>query len=168
MSAIEAVKTVTIGENVFYVRRLDPFAGLKIFGDLQRDILPAAGQALQAVFSDGGRGATEAREQLADLAAEQGMANALRELSSRLDGNALTAWANRLLDADHVSVTINGQDMKLTADVKLLAFRDPGDILELMAEVIKFNFADFLSRWADRFGPALSRLAPPSANSAQN
>ncbi len=161
------VKSVVIGETTFYVRRMDPFGALKVFGDLQRDILPAAGMVLQSVFGEGGiKGDATVREALADAAAEKGIADAITALSSRLDGNALINWANRLLDADHIAVTINGRDAKLTADVKAMAFRDPGDILELMAEVIRYNFADFLSRWAARFGPALGRLAPPVADSA--
>ncbi|HEX3161159.1 MAG TPA: hypothetical protein VHQ92_01150 [Pseudolabrys sp.] len=166
MSDNGGVKTITIGDTAFYIRKMDPFAALKVFGDLQRDILPAAGLILQSVFGEGGvRGDATVRETIAEAAAEKGMADALTALSSRLDGNSLIAWANRLLDPDHIAVTINGRDAKLTADVKAMAFRDPGDILELMAEVIRYNFGDFLVRWAGRFGPALSKLAPPSGDS---
>ncbi|MBB2918334.1 phage tail assembly chaperone [Cupriavidus alkaliphilus] len=152
---------VTIGETAFYIARFDPFTALRMFGDLQKEILPAVGHLLQAAFGDegGGKQGQPVDKEALDAAADAGLVEALRELSEKLNGAALEAWANRLLDPECVAVSINGRDAKLDKATRSMAFRDAGDILELMFHIIRFNFADFLLRWVGRSGPAQKLLA---------
>lgn len=135
------ILTVTIGQSEFAIRRFDPFMALRLLGDLQRDILPALGNLMQGVLGSDD-----------EAGAETGLADAVRELSGKLDGNALETWANRLLDPEFVTVIINGRDSKLTKDMRAMAFDDAGQIIELMVHIIRHNFADFFLRWAGRFG----------------
>lgn len=154
-------ETVKIGEVEFHIQKFEPFTALPMFFDLQREILPAVGALLQATdapSSDAGSDGT-------DKAMDDGLVQAFRELSSKLDGKLVTQWAVRLLDPKHIAATINDRDTELDAGARLIAFRDAGDILELMYHVIRINFADFLLRWADRFGGALALKAKLSAGS---
>lgn len=152
------VTNVAIGDAEFMIRKIDPFVALRIFGDLQRDILPAVGHLLEGAFA-GGQGAQ------ANATPDTTLSEAVRELSGKLDGAALEAWANRLLDPEFVAVSINGRESKLTREMRALAFRDAGDILELMFQIIRFNFADFFLRWAGRFGSVQGLAAKLSADS---
>ncbi|WP_082926294.1 phage tail assembly chaperone [Cupriavidus sp. D384] len=149
-----------IGDVEFHVQKFDPFRALPMFFDLQREILPAAGHLLQATDDPVTAGAVEA-----GITGDDGLVQAFRALSEKLDGKTIMQWAERLLDEKHISVTINGRDTALDAATRLVAFRDPGDILELMYHVIRINFADFLLRWADRFGGAQKLRARLSAGS---
>lgn len=135
------IHSVTIGQAEFHIRRFDPFMALELFGDLQRDILPALGSLMSAVFA-------KDEGSMSDAA----IGDAVRELSTKLDGASLQRWANRLLDPEFVSFSISGRDAKLTRDKRDMAFEDAGQIIELMVHIIRHNFADFFLRWAGRFG----------------
>ncbi|MCA7086048.1 hypothetical protein K7G19_20880 [Cupriavidus sp. DB3] len=152
------VLTVPIGDTEFIIRKIDPFLALQIFGDLQRDILPAVGHLLEGVFAEGKDVQVAAKTDAA-------VAEAVRELSSKLDGASLTAWADRLFNPEFIAVSINGRESKLTKEMRALAFRDAGDILELMFHVIRHNFADFFLRWAGRFGSVQGLAAKLSVGS---
>ena len=160
---------VTIGETDFYIARFDPFTALRMFGDLQKEVLPSVGHLIQAAF--GGQAEDRSGKAIdqpaVDAVADAGLVDALRELSEKLSGASLEAWANRLLDPECISATINGRDVKLTKDMRLMAFRDAGDILELMFHIIRHNYADFLVRWAGRSGPAQKLLAKLSDDSGK-
>ncbi|MBY4945413.1 hypothetical protein K6V92_02085 [Cupriavidus respiraculi] len=149
---------VTIGDAEFMIRKMDPFLALRIFGDLQRDILPAVGHLLEGAFGGGaGTGGNAGQDAT--------VAEAIRELSAKLDGASLEAWANRLLDPEFVAVSINGRESRLTKEMRALAFSDAGDILELMFQIIRLNFADFFLRWAGRFGSVQGLAETLSADS---
>ncbi len=132
---------VTINETAFLIQPLDAFEALAVFGDLQKDILPAAGGLIGLIGDE----VNEARDEAA-------LADAIAKLSQRLDGKQLTAWANRLLTKDSISVEINGNLMPLDAAAKSMAFREFTDILELLFHVIKVNFAGPLAGWLNRLG----------------
>jgi len=132
---------VTINETAFLIQPLDAFEALAVFGDLQKDILPAAGGLIGLIGGE----ASEERDEAA-------LADAIAKLSQRLDGKQLTAWANRLLTKDSISVEINGNLMPLDAAAKSMAFREFTDILELLFHVIKVNFAGPLAGWLNRLG----------------
>lgn len=134
---------VTVDETAFLIQPLDAFEALAIFGDLQKDILPAAGGLLSLLSG----GTDDARDEAA-------MADAIARLSERLDGKQLTAWANRLLTKDLISVEINGNLMPLDAAAKSMAFKEFTDVLELMFHVIRAWFASPLAAWASRTGLA--------------
>ncbi len=158
-------RTVTLGETTFYLRKMDPFQSLAILGDLQADILPPLGYLIgkrESVPALPGEAPKEVSS--ADFP------SAMRELSGHLRGPQITAWADRLLDPDYISFTLNGRDAKLTREMRGLAFQDVGDILELMAEVLTLNYADFFVRWADRIGlaPDLQSMLKSSVASVQS
>lgn len=151
---------VKIGETIFRITRFDPFTALALFGDLQRDVLPAVGGLLAAVFAGGpGQEASERDERAA--------IEAFRELSQQLGGQKLTAWADRLIDEDLVSFEIPGREpAKLSKANRGMAFQDFADILELLFHIVRFNFADPLVRWAGHIGPVRELLAKRSGDSA--
>ncbi|GAB1578672.1 phage tail assembly chaperone [Bordetella petrii] len=145
---------VTIGRTTYYIRRFDAFSALELFGDLQRDILPAAGGALAAVFGpeDGAKD-------------EQAMLQAFRELSTTLDGKTLKAWADRLIDPDLVAYERDGAEpAKLDKRGREAAFEDFTEILELMFHIIKWNCEGPLARWLDRFGEVRAKMESLSAS----
>lgn len=132
---------VTINDTAFLIQPLDAFEALAVFGDLQKDILPAAGGLLGLIGGE----TSEARDEAA-------LADAIAKLSQRLDGKQLTAWANRLLTKDSISVEINGNLMPLDAAAKSMAFKEFTDILELLFHVLRVNFAGPLAGWLSRLG----------------
>lgn len=134
---------VTVGDTVYLIQPLDAFTALSIFGDLQKDILPAAGGLLSAMADEQG-----------DDKDEQALATAIAKLSERLDGKQLRAWADRLLTKENISVEINGNLMPLDAAAKAMAFTCFTDILELMFHALKVWFAAPLASWVSRFGLA--------------
>ncbi|QDJ52806.1 phage tail assembly chaperone [Bordetella hinzii] len=161
---MSATKQVTIGTTIFHISRFDAFRQLKLLGDLQKEVLPAAGSLLTAVFS--GDGQEQAQDEAAMLAA-------FRDLSSRLGGEALANWASRLIDPELVTFELAGRaPMKLSEAQRDMAFGDFSEILELLFHILEHNFAGPLARWAGRFGPVRERLAslsggltPPSSES---
>jgi len=140
---------VTVNDTAFFITPMDAFEALEVFGDLQKDLLPAIGDLLAVGLSEDG-----------DDQGEQAMASAIEKLSSRLDGQQLKAWADRLITKDSIAVSINGKDMALDAVARTMAFREFTDILELLFHVIKVNFAGPLGRWLSRSGLDLSRIQP--------
>jgi len=145
---------VAIGDVTFYIQRFDPFTALELFGDLQRDVLPAAGSAAVAIFGD--------KDAERDDAA---MLQAFRELSSTLDGKTLKGWADRLIDPELVAYERDRGDVaKLDKRGRAEAFVDFTEILELMFHIIKWNCEGPLGRWLDRFGGVRERMASLSAS----
>lgn len=138
---------VEVNGTVFFITPMDAFEALAVFGDLQKDILPAVGDLITAVAKDAGAQADDAA-----------MARAIEKLSGKLDGKQLKGWADRLLTKDSITVEINGADLPLDAAAKSMAFREFTDILELLRHVIKVNFAGPLGRWLSRSGLDLSQI----------
>lgn len=137
---------VVVNETTFFITPMDAFEALAVFGDLQKDVLPAVGDLIGSMTrEDGGN----------DDAA---MAKALEKLSGKLDGKQLRQWADRLLTKDAISVELNGNDVPLDNTAKAMAFKEFTDILELMMHVIKVNFAGPLARWLSRSGLGLNQL----------
>lgn len=142
---------VTINETTFLITPMDAFQALEVFGDLQKDLLPAIGELVAVGFGTEGEASDNG---------EQAMASAIEKLSMKLDGKQLKAWTDRLITQDSVAVSINGKDMALDAAARTMAFREFTDILELLFHVIKVNFAAPLGRWLSRSGLDLSRIQP--------
>jgi hypothetical protein len=138
---------VTVNGTVFFITPMDAFEALAVFGDLQKDILPAVGDLITVIAKDADAQADDAA-----------MACAIEKLSGKLDGKQLTRWADRLLTKDSITVEINGADLPLDAAAKSMAFREFTDILELLVQVIKVNFAGPLGRWLSRSGLDLSQI----------
>lgn len=136
---------VQIDGVTFRIRPFDAFRQLRLFGDLQKEILPAVGGVMNVAF------ATDVSDEKTDAAAIQ----AFRALSGNFSGDQLEKWAKILLDAEHISFeTDGGEPKKLTKNTYDEAFSDFSLVLELMYHVGKVNFADPLARWAGLSGLA--------------
>ena len=141
---------------MFYIRPFDAFVQLKMFGDLQREILPSVGGVLNVSLASDAEGAKQDAEAI----------KAFRDLSSNFSGDTLTRWAKMLLDEDHVSFEdANGSVKKLNRHNQGEALEDFSAILELMYHVGKLNFSDPLVRWASLSGLVLKLKDKLSANS---
>ncbi len=152
---MSATKQVVIGTTIFRISKFSAFEQLQLLGDLQKEVLPAAGSMLTAVF--GGEGEAQARD-------EQAMLQAFRDLSAKLGGDALMKWSGRLIHPELVTFELDGRGpQKLTEAHKAMAFGDFSEILELLFHILQHNFAGPLARWAGRFGPAREKLANLSA-----
>lgn len=144
---------VTVNDTLFIVHPLNAFEALEIFGDLQKELLPAIGDLLTAAIADKAPAPEESESQDAEM-----LTTAISKLSERLSGKQLTAWSERLLTKDTVSVEINGTLMPLDAAAKRLAFKEFTDILELLFRVIQVNFAGPLVGFLSRFGLDLTQI----------
>lgn len=139
---------VKVGEVLFRILPFDAFRQLRLFGDLQKEVLPSIGGVLNTAM---------AKDSERD---DRAVIDAFRELSMRFDGATLERWANLLLDPDYVSFEISGnrEPSKLSPTNRGLALPDFAAVLELMFHVGRVNFAGPLTRWA-----ALSGLAQKAA-----
>lgn len=135
---------VMIGDTLFVVHPFNAFEALEIFGDLQKELLPAFGEMLGAVMQPGGEQVDETDSEV--------VAKAISKLSEKLSGKQLKFWADRLITKDSVSVEINGSMMGMDETAKQLAFKEFTEILELLVHVIKINFAGPLKGFLNRFG----------------
>ncbi|MGB3276111.1 MAG: hypothetical protein WBA82_07980 [Castellaniella sp.] len=134
---------VTVSGTAFLIQPLDAFEALAIFGDLQKDILPAAGGLVSLLA--GGQD---------DVRDEAAMAGAIAKLSQRLDGKQLIGWTNRLLTKDLISVELNGNLVPLDAAAKAMAFAEFTDVLELLFHALRVWFGRPLAAWVSRTGLA--------------
>lgn len=158
-----ARQEVVIGTTTFYLNTFAPRDALRIFGDLQKDLLPSLGGVLASVASEDG----------GDINPETLLAG-IKSFSVSLDGKALDAWCDRLIDPERVTYEKNGKDArKLTKANMDDAFEDFAEILELLFHIIKLNFAGPLGRWLGLSGPGLkeklgNQLESSNRNSSES
>lgn len=155
-----------IGGNTFYIRRYQPFLALEILGDLQQQF---AAPLLSMV--DGKPGGTQEENSAA-------LMSALGKLSKNVDGKTLRLMAQRLIDpenqgragSDYIAIAIGDDDpKKMTFDDTVRAEMTVADILQLCWEIITYNYAEVLARFASPTGPAGGLVrASLSENSARN
>lgn len=135
------VKNRKIGANTFYVRAFPPLQGLKLYGDLQKAITAALKGGLT---SDG---ETENMKE-ALLGAQINIGAILAQLGESFNGEVLTQFSERLLDAEYVSVKIKGEEeaVMLTEDVINELFTGKlVELLKLEKFIIEVNFGDFFA-----------------------
>lgn len=150
------MKKVEIGDVTFHIQPFDAFRQLRLFGDLQREILPAVGGVMNVVMA----GDKDAERD------EKAMLAAFHDLSSRFDGATLVKWAEKLLDENYVAFETPATDVrKLNKANYTDALPDFGAVMELMFHVGKLNFADPLARWASLSGLARKLTDKLSASS---
>lgn len=135
---------VTINGNIFYIDRLNAFKQLEVFGDLQKDLLPALGGLMNSL---GGEGETEAA-----------LTESLTALSQNLTGKQLKYWCDRLLTKDSITVETDEGVRKLDQQTQNLVFSEFTDILELLYHVLRVNFSAPLANWANRIGLDLTEI----------
>ncbi|WP_088100266.1 phage tail assembly chaperone [Xanthomonas retroflexus] len=154
-----AKKEVQIGQTTFYLTTFAPREQLRIFGDLQKELLPSIGALLAAAA--GKKGTVGGDWDETDLL------GAIRSFSSSLDGKGLDAWCGRLIDSERVIYEKAGRDArKLTQSQMDDAFEDFAEILELLFEIIQLNFAGPFVHWLDRSGLGLSARLPNLSDSS--
>lgn len=148
---------VTIGDNEYRITAFDAFRQLKLFGDLQKEVLPAVGGVLNQAMSKGEN--TEADDRAG--------IEAFQQLSSKFDGAQLMRWADLLIDGEYVVVVQDGNPLKLSKAVREDVFTDFSEVLELLYHIGKVNFAAPLQRWVSLSGLALKLTEKLSASSAK-
>ena len=148
--------SVIIGDNEFLIRRFNPFLAWEMFGDLQKELLPAVSELLLAVAAK----PQEGKGTPADGADEgRVMAEGITKLSSKLGGERMKYWADRLFNPDYISVSINGNEpVKMDKAVAQLAFSDFTEIAQLVFEILKFNYAGPMAGFLSRIGLDTSRM----------
>ncbi|ABI62470.1 phage tail assembly chaperone [Granulibacter bethesdensis] len=134
----EGRESVTIGAQVYHIKRFDPFRALRILGSLQGVLL-----APFAALMDTARG-------------EEAIMQGLRDLSRGLDGEALEKLARLLLDPDCIAV---GDDpataRRLSHAMAGSVFSDVSEAIELCMEVVRINYAGFFERGRTLIGQVL-------------
>ncbi|MDP8078334.1 phage tail assembly chaperone [Phocoenobacter skyensis] len=143
------ISNIKINGRPFYVQKLNAFDALKIFGDLQKEVLPALGGALNSNGAD--------------------MSNVVAALSEAFNGSELEKWANKLLFNDLISFDDdNGDAVTLKKSNADSAFNDFTEILELLIQVAMENFKDPLVRLLDRTGLGDLNTAKVLASTGKN
>ncbi len=144
---------IKIGDNEYTIRRINALEAWPMFGDLQKEFLPAISELIMTVAKPAG-GGEDAEEREGRI-----MAEAIAKISTNLSGERLKYWTDRLLNGDYISVSINGgSPVKLDGTAKALAFQDFSAIPELLFHVLKFNFAGPLAGFLSRFGLDPSKI----------
>lgn len=139
---------IQIGESTFFVQKFSAMEQLRIFGDLQKTLVPS----LAKLFTD--KVEEKAEESTAD-----GFAEGLQQLSRELDGTSLIKLAEMLIKPELVAVQRddlnNGNDMKLTRAKFDEVFADMSEIVELVIFILRLNFESFFTKYLARLGAVL-------------
>lgn len=139
---------IQIGNTTYFVEKFPAMLQIKIFGDLQKTLLPSFGKALSGLTAD------ENAENR--TAVEAQFIEGVRELSQQLDGDSLTKLAETLLRPEYIAFQRddhnNGNDTKLSRDKMNVAFEEMGEVVELLIFVLKLNFAPFFTKYLSRLG----------------
>jgi len=160
-------RTVTVGDNTFYVRPFPAFKAANITGQLATLITPVIGGLLPLLETVGGD------KKLMDMNMDDA-APAISGAFSSLSGDKLEHLLRELLIANkNVSVDDpnTGKTVLLTEDTTNEIFcTDTQDMFLLAFEVIKLNFSGFFKKLGDQFGSAFdalkTKLAPSTENTA--
>lgn len=137
---------IQIGESTFFVQKFSVMDQLRIFGDLQKTLVPSLAKVIG--FSDEKpKDATSA--QLAELAQKSAanFAQGLQDLSQQLSGQELVKLADMLIKPELVTVQRddfnNGTDKKLSKTDFDLVFDDMSELIELVIFILQLNFSSF-------------------------
>lgn len=148
---------LTIGNTTFFIEKFPAMTQIKIFGDLQKTLLPSFGKLL-AEFGK----KNEENEENAEKA-DTAFIDGLRELSQQLDGASLEKLVKELIKPDFVTFVRddfnNGNDTKLTHDKLNAACEDMGEIIELLIFILKLNFGSFFTNYLTRLGVEIASKA---------
>ncbi|ABQ99900.1 phage tail assembly chaperone [Haemophilus influenzae] len=146
---------IQIGESTFFVQKFSVMDQLRIFGDLQKTLVPSLAKVIG--FSDEKpKDATSA--QLAELAQKSAanFAQGLQDLSQLLSGQELVKLADMLIKPELVTVQRddfnNGTDKKLSKTDFDLVFDDMSELIELVIFILQLNFSSFFTKFLARLG----------------
>lgn len=144
---------ITINQTTFFVEKFPAMEQIRIFGNLQKTLLPSFGKVLGGITADN-EDKKESEKHKAQMEAQ--FIDGLRELSQQLDGEGLIKLTEMLLKPDFVAFQRddhnNGNDTKLTKHNMDAAFEDMGEVVELLIFVLKLNFAPFFTKYLSRLG----------------
>lgn len=148
-------KEIQIGQSTFFVQKFSVMDQLRIFGDLQKTLVPSLAKVIG--FSDEKpKDATSA--QLAELAQKSAanFAQGLQDLSQQLSGAELVKLADMLIKPELVAVQRddfnNGTDKKLNKVDFDAVFDDMSELIELVIFILELNFSSFFTKFLARLG----------------
>ena len=131
--------------NKFYVRRFDAFLSLKVLGEVQKKFLAP----LAAIM--------EARDAEAN---SEALNTAVNQISKGLDGDSLVELVKKVLNPDFVSVVIdNSEPSRLDEGALNLAIDGVYDVVYIVYEVLRYNYADLFTRGRTLIGQGQSNTA---------
>ena len=129
---------IKVGKNTFFVTKMNAFEALPVFGDLQKELLPALGALLGSLKDSKQEGSLkdEPEGSLKDVN-NADLEKAVEKLSAQLDGKSLERWATRLLDSGHIAYEDeNGEAVrfKLARDGHI--FQDFAEVKDGTADLV--------------------------------
>ncbi|OBW92980.1 phage tail assembly chaperone [Gallibacterium salpingitidis] len=151
-----ARQDVQIGASTFFVQKFSAMEQLRIFGDLQKSLVPALAKIIGIAEGETPKNATP--EQLAEMAKQSAVnfTEGLQQLSSQLSGVELLKLADMLIKPELVTVQRddfnNGIDKKLHKNDFDLVFDDFSEIIELVIFILRLNFEPFFTKYLARLG----------------
>lgn len=146
---------IQIGESTFFVQKFSVMDQLRIFGDLQKTLVPSLAKVIG--FSDE-KPKDATSDQLAELAQKsaENFAQGLQDLSQQLSGAELVKLADMLIKPELVTVQRddfnNGTDKKLSKTDFDLVFDDMSELIELVIFILQLNFSSFFTKFLARLG----------------
>ncbi|MCQ9124362.1 phage tail assembly chaperone [Rodentibacter caecimuris] len=152
---------IQIGESTFFVQKFSVMDQLRIFGDLQKTLVPSLAKVIG--FSDD-KPEDATPEQLAEIAQKSAanFAQGLQQLSQQLSGAELVKLADMLIKPELVTVQRddfnNGTDKKLNKSDFDLVFDDMSELVDLVIFILQLNFSSFFTKFLARLG-AVQELA---------
>lgn len=146
------------GNRIVYIRRMDPFVAMEVMADLQKYFAAPLAAMIEA------RGAESDEE------AMQVVMSSIEKVSAQLDSASIRKVIDMLLfKPECISFSVDGCEAKRLDDAKKgMALKEIDEIVYLIIETLKHNYADFLSQMLDRFGGVEQLRGNLPDNSATN
>ena len=135
-----------IGRHTFFIRRFPIRKAMRLSGDLMRDYLAPASEAV-AKNGIGG-----------DSNAVAAFAAVLARTFQNASGEKVEQLMNTLLDPECISVQVGDTGRKLTAAEFEMLNLDVAEVYELLGAVIRANFTTLFARAKSLFGQANSLM----------
>lgn len=157
-----ARQEIQIGSSTFFVQKFSAMEQLRIFGDLQKSLVPALAKIIGVADGETSKNATP--EQLAEMAKQSAVnfSEGLQQLSGQLSGAELLKLADMLIKPELVTVQRddfnNGTDKKLQKNDFDLVFDDFSEIIELVIFILRLNFEPFFTKYLARLGSVQEHL----------
>ncbi len=130
-----------MGGDLFYIHRFPPFQAIKVFGELQKVVFPVLGGVAKGIKNVDVDSPLENLAVIGEL-----LGDGFFQLAANLDGDKLEKLSTMLLNPEYIAVKRNGKSEpeRLTEDVMNELFEGRAfDVLVLMIQVAKANYADF-------------------------
>lgn len=143
---------IQIGESTYFVQKFSVLDQLRIFGDLQKTLVPSFAKLIGL--------SSNADEK--NLQSAGDFSAGLTELSQQLSGAELVKLATMLIKPELVTVQRddfnNGTDKKLTQHDFDAVFADMSEMVELVIFILRLNFESFFTKYLARLGSVQDRV----------